>query len=121
MRMRSDSPLTKLYSQLHQQIYRNTSLERDIIGNINTISKINSKDLREFHQKFYQPKNTVFVIIGNFNPILMYQNIRPILSSMKNNNINSQYLDNYHDEKKLLSQISKINLNQKYLLKNNLN
>lgn len=102
MRMRSDSPLTKLYSQLHRQIYCNTSLERDIIGNINTISKINSKNLREFHQKFYQPKNTVFVIIGNFNPILIYKNIKPILSSMINNNFNSRYLDNYYDEKKII-------------------
>ncbi|AVL93663.1 putative zinc protease [Megavirus vitis] len=117
MRMRSDSPLTKLYSQLHQQIYRNTSLERDIIGNINTISKINSKDLREFHQKFYQPKNTVFVIVGNFNPILIYQNIKPVLSSMVNNNINSQYLDNYHDEKKIIISNIKNQLEPKIFVK----
>ncbi|ANB50448.1 hypothetical protein [Powai lake megavirus] len=117
MRMRSDSPLTKLYSQLHQQIYRDTSLERDIIGNIDTISKINNKDLRDFHQKFYQPKNTVFVIVGNFNPILVYQNIKPILSSMKNNNINSPYLENYHNDKKIIISNIKNQLEPKVFIK----
>ena len=84
MRMRSDSPMMKLYSTMHQKIFSGTSLGRDIIGNIDTIMNFTKTDLVEFRTSLYKPENTVFVVTGNFNPDAIFKIISKVLSPLKN-------------------------------------
>ncbi|XWV25329.1 Zn-dependent peptidase [Tupanvirus deep ocean] len=84
MRMREDSPLVKLYTALHKKIFTGTSLSRNIIGNIDTISNFKKRDLIDFRSSLYKPENTVFVITGNFNPQAVFNMTNNLLGPLEN-------------------------------------
>ncbi len=84
MRMRSDSPLVKLYHQVHNKIFSLTSLSRDVIGSIDTITNFKKRDLEKFRSATYQPNNTVFVVTGNFVPEPVLRIIKKPLQTVKN-------------------------------------
>ncbi|XWV26590.1 Zn-dependent peptidase [Tupanvirus soda lake] len=84
MRMREDSPLVKLYSAMHKKIFAGTSLSRNIIGNIDTITNLKKKDLMGFRSSLYKPENTVFVITGNFNPQAVFNITNNLLGQLEN-------------------------------------
>ena len=84
MRLRADLPETKLLTSLHKKMYRNTSLERTIIGTEPSIKSLKRKDFVNFRASLYKPNNTVFVIVGNFNPVPIYKMCKNILSRLTN-------------------------------------
>ncbi|MEM3062373.1 MAG: pitrilysin family protein [Nitrososphaerota archaeon] len=84
MRTRFDMPLTKLYSIVHKKMFRGTSLARDVVGEPGTIIKLTRRDLIKFRKTFYIPKNTIFVMTGNFSPSPIYRIIAPILRLLEN-------------------------------------
>lgn len=67
MRMNNDNPNVKLTNMMHKNIFKNTSLERSIIGNNDTIMSLNRKICTQFKNTYYNPNNTIFVVSGNFN------------------------------------------------------
>lgn len=79
MRMRSDSPLMKLYSMMHKKIFTGTSLARDIIGTVDSIKNFTRKDFIAFRSALYTPENTVFAITGNFSPKPIFNLIKKFL------------------------------------------
>jgi len=99
MRMRSDAPLMKLYSKMHQTIFKDTSLARDVIGNIDTVTNFQKKDLIDFRLSLYKPENTIFVMAGNFNPLPIYQILEKILSPLSNSRISTV---TYFNEKPII-------------------
>ena len=100
MRMRMDMPLTKLYSEMHKNIFRDTSLlSRDIIGTADTVLNFKREDFIEFRESMYIPKNTVFVITGNFSAPPIYKMVVPILQSLTNSDIPS---NTYSNEKNII-------------------
>ncbi|MEM0354219.1 MAG: pitrilysin family protein [Thermoplasmata archaeon] len=86
MRTRFDMPLTKLYSIVHKKMFRGTSLARDVVGEPGTIVKITRRELVKFRRTYYIPKNTIFVMTGNFSPYPIYRIIAPILNLLENPN-----------------------------------
>nr|AEX63011.1 putative zinc protease [Moumouvirus Monve] len=103
MRVLSDSPIVMLQSQLHKKIFKNTSLEREIIGTENTIKNMTSNDLKNFYKCMYQPNNTIFIIVGNFNPAFIYNNIKNTLSQIPNIDYDSaDCVTNYFYEKYII-------------------
>jgi zinc protease len=96
MRMVSDSPMMKLYSEAHRKIFIETSLARDIIGTRETIMDLKKKDFIEFRKSSYRPDNTVFVMVGNFNPVPIYKMLDKSLSGIVNP---SETIKTYLDEK----------------------
>jgi predicted Zn-dependent peptidase len=99
MRMRSDSPLMKLYSALHKKMFVGTSLARDIIGTEETVNSLKKKDFITFRKSLYKPDNTVFVIAGNFNPVPIYKMIERALKPVENT---GPYPITYYDEKPMI-------------------
>lgn len=125
MRMRFDSPLTKLYSVIHQKIFADTSLARNIIGDTETIMNLRKKDMELFRSSLYNPKNSVFVVCGNFAPEPIYHIIKNILGPLKNSlitpvtyfNEREIILKNMHDQIKPYVYIKKdISYQQVYLI-----
>lgn len=82
MRMRSDSANYKLYSLLSKKFYKGTSLGRDIIGTVDTLSEFKTKDFVNFKNATYKPSRTVFVMTGNFSPNPIFKIIKPVLQSV---------------------------------------
>jgi len=68
IRLRTDSPHTKLYYQMHEKIFAGTSLSKQIIGTEESVSNLRQPDFLRFRKELYIPKNTVFVISGDFIP-----------------------------------------------------
>lgn len=66
MRLRSDTPHTKLYYQMHEKIFAGTSLSKQIIGTEESVSGLTQNDFVRFRKELYVPKNTVFVVCGDF-------------------------------------------------------
>lgn len=83
-RMREDYPFAKLYTKMHQQMFKGTSLAREIIGNDATIDSLKKKDLEKFRNAMYIPRNTVFVICGNFSPAPVFNILKKILNPLPN-------------------------------------
>lgn len=83
MRMRADSPLVKLYHQVHKKMFSPTSLSRNVIGNIQTITNLKKRDLEYFRSTTYQPENTIFVVTGNFVPEPILRIIKKPLQTIK--------------------------------------
>lgn len=98
MRMRNDTPISKLYTIMHKKIFKGTTLERSIIGTEEIINNLGKKDFINFRKQYYRPDNTIFVIVGNFNPSPILRIIENILKPLQNpkNNLS------YNDEKKII-------------------
>lgn len=88
MRMTSDSPLMKLYSTMHEKIFSGTSLARDVIGNLETVSNLKKSDFVNFRSALYKPENTVFAIAGNFSPKPVFDLVRKFLNPIENSDKN---------------------------------
>ena len=101
MRIRMDSPLMKLYTVLHKILFPNTSLSLSTIGTPQTVDSFKKSDFVEFRSGLYKPSNTVFVISGNFNPILTYKLIFPSLCALTNSKIQPKL---YADEGPIILQ-----------------
>lgn len=84
MRMRSDTPLMKLYSIMHKKIFNGTSLARDIIGTTDTVMSFKRSDFIDFRKTCYRPNNTVFVISGNFSPDPIFKIVNRALEPLVN-------------------------------------
>lgn len=99
MRTRQDAPLAKLYSVMHRKIFAGTTLSHDVIGVLDTINNITREDIIKFRESLYTPKNTVFVVAGNFNPVAIYKLILPALKNLKNTDLS---IINYANEKETI-------------------
>lgn len=85
MRLRNDAPFAKLYTQLNKKMFKGTSLERSVIGTMDTVESLTKKDLESFKNELYTPENSIFVITGNFNPVPIYKIIKRLLGSINKN------------------------------------
>ncbi len=101
MRMRADTPMMKLYMAAHSKIFKGTSLERTIIGTEETVMNLKRKDFIDFRTTMYKPNNTVFVIAGNFNPVIIYKMLEKVLQNLKNPQKN---MITYSNEKEIILQ-----------------
>lgn len=84
MRLRSDEPFSKIYTKIHKKIFNGTSLEREIIGNVNTINTLKKNTCVHFRSSLYKPENTIFVVVGNFDPPIVYNNIEKKFNQLDN-------------------------------------
>jgi len=96
MRLRGDSPHTKLYYQLHEKFFEGTSLCKKIIGTEESVMGMRQSDFFNFRKELYVPKNTVFVITGNFIPNQIYPMIERVLSPLCNP---ETFPNTFYDEK----------------------
>jgi predicted Zn-dependent peptidase len=62
-----DSPEDFIYDFYFKNIFKNTSLGREVIGTEESITSITSPRLKAFYRKYYKPENMVLSISGNFD------------------------------------------------------
>lgn len=57
-----DTPEENIFDEFQEQVFEGHSLAPNILGTIDTLNEISSKDLIKFYSTFYHPKNIVLSI-----------------------------------------------------------
>ena len=67
IRMRKDQPWTKVYNATNHAMYTEHPYKRDVIGTPEIISQISQKEIMDYYQTYYSPKNITTIIVGEFD------------------------------------------------------
>ncbi len=81
--MYDDYPEWRVYLNAMQAMYHNNPVKIDIVGTIETISKIDKEILYKCYQTFYNPSNMAMVLCGDFEPENMLEEIKKRLIETK--------------------------------------
>ncbi len=76
IKMYEDDPNTVAYMGLIRNMFKNHPIRYDILGTIDTISKIDKSILERTHKTYYNPKNMLLFITGNFEVNEIVQHIK---------------------------------------------
>ena len=83
--MYDDYPDWRVYLNNLQAMYHNYPVRTDIVGTIETISKIDKDILYKCYNTFYNPSNMVMVVCGDFEPEKLLEEIKKRLLDTKAN------------------------------------
>ncbi len=85
IKMYDDYPEWKVYLNAINAMYHECPVKIDIVGTIETISKIDKDILYKCYNTFYNPSNMVMVICGDFEPKEILEEIKKRLVEKKAN------------------------------------
>jgi predicted Zn-dependent peptidase len=84
-RWRTDNnPIGYLYFRLFNEHFTSHSYHWTPIGFMQDILSWNINDLREFHQKFYKPKNAILVVAGDVDKDTVFKDAKKYFGNIKN-------------------------------------
>lgn len=81
--MYDDYPEWRVYLNAMQAMYHNNPVKIDIVGTLETISKIDKEILYKCYHTFYNPSNMAMVLCGDFEPEDMIEEVRKRLLETK--------------------------------------
>lgn len=81
--MYDDYPGWRVYLNAMQAMYHNNPVKIDIVGTIETISKIDKEILYKCYQTFYNPSNMTIVLCGDFEPQAILEEVKKRLIDTK--------------------------------------
>ena len=81
--MYDDYPDWRVYLNAMQAMYHKNPVKIDIVGTIETISKIDKEILYKCYQTFYNPSNMALVLCGDFKPEDMVEEVKKRLIDKK--------------------------------------
>ena len=84
-RWRTDNnPIGYLYFRLFNEHYTSHSYHWTPIGFMEDIQHWNINDLKEFHQKFYNPNNAILIVSGDIEPQSVFKKAKEHFGAIKN-------------------------------------
>ena len=83
--MYDDYPDWKVYLNAMQAMYHNNPIKIDIVGTIESISKIDKEILYKCYNTFYNPSDMIMVVCGDFEPEKLLEEIKKRLKDTKAN------------------------------------
>lgn len=83
--MYDDYPEWRVYLNAMEAMYHNNPIKIDIVGTIETISKIDKEILYKCYETFYNPSNMAMVICGDFEPKKLIEEVKKRLIDKKSN------------------------------------
>lgn len=84
-RWRTDnSPIGYLYFRLFNNAFLYNSYHWTPIGFMRDIRNWSIEDIRDFHKKFYQPKNAIIVVAGDVEPKEVFKKAEKSFGNIKN-------------------------------------
>ena len=90
IRMYQDDPNTIAYMNLIKNMFETHPIKYDILGTEESLKEINVDILKKAHQTFYNPKNMILFITGNFDPKKL---IKFIKKNQEKITFQNQYID----------------------------
>ncbi len=81
--MYDDYPEWRVYLNAMSAMYHNNPVKIDIVGTIETISKIDKEILYKCYNTFYNPSNMALVICGDFEPEQIIEEVKKRLLKTK--------------------------------------
>ncbi len=81
--MYDDYPEWKVYLNAMKAMYHNNPVKIDIVGTIETISKIDKEILYRCYNTFYNPSNMTMVLCGDFKPEAIIEEVKKRLIDTK--------------------------------------
>lgn len=81
--MYDDYPEWRVYLNAMQAMYHHNPVKIDIVGTIETISKIDKEILYKCYNTFYNPSNMTMVLCGDFEPEAMLEEVKKRLVDTK--------------------------------------
>lgn len=75
-KMYKDKPGNQMYFGMYKNLFHYSKYQKELIGEIEDIKKINLDDIKLVFDTFYHPENMFLVITGNFNPYEALQIIK---------------------------------------------
>ena len=81
--MYDDYPEWRVYLNAMQAMYHNNPVKIDIVGTIETISKIDKEILYKCYNTFYNPSNMTMVLCGDFEPETILEEVKKRLKDTK--------------------------------------
>ena len=83
IRMYDDYPEWRVYLNALNAMYHKNPIQIDITGTIETISKIDKEILYKCYRTFYHPSNMAIVVVGDFEPDNLLEEIKKRLTKNK--------------------------------------
>ncbi len=65
IRRSQDNPSRRLFSKVLETNFQRLPYRRPVLGSVEVIESLNSQQMREFHQSWYQPSSVTAVVVGN--------------------------------------------------------
>lgn len=75
-----DTPEENIYDEFQEQIFGKHPLAHNILGNTESLEKLDRKDIFNFIQTHYHPANMVFVVVGNIGAGRVLQQAEKLMS-----------------------------------------
>lgn len=88
IKMYEDDPNTVAYMSLIRNMFKTHPIRYDILGTLDTISAIDKSILEQTHETYYNPKNMVLFVTGNFD-------VNEIIQHIKENQSKLSFDSNY--------------------------
>lgn len=87
IKMYDDYPEWVVYMNAVKNMYKNSQINIDIAGSIESISKIDKEVLYKCYNTFYNPANMVMCFAGDFNPEKLIKKIKNNFAKIKQTDI----------------------------------
>lgn len=84
--MYEDAPEELVHDTLQEAIWQGSSLGQPILGTVESISKFQTKDMKNFFENQYHTENTVISVAGHFDTEEMYTKLNQTLGQWKRKN-----------------------------------
>ena len=79
-----ESPKSVISNYFNRMIFGNQGYGAPLMGEKNTITAIKLNDIKAHHQKWYQPKNTAIIVVGDFDTKAIKQQLSATFASWQN-------------------------------------
>lgn len=89
--MYEDAPEELVHDSLQEAIWKEGSLGQPILGTVESISKFNTKKIKNFFEKQYHTENTVISVAGHFDIEEMFYKLNQTLGQWKRKSSFSSY------------------------------
>lgn len=81
--MYDDYPEWRVYLNAMEAMYHNNPVKIDVVGTIETISKIDKEILYKCYHTFYNPSNMTMILCGDFEPEAILEEVKKRLINTK--------------------------------------
>jgi zinc protease len=79
-----NSPDGLMYQELYELAYQQHSYRWPVIGYAEDLARMSAEDARKFYTKYYAPNAATIVVVGDVNPVDIYERIRKAYGSIQN-------------------------------------